>query len=455
MLDRAKHFQGRFFGIQNVVDILEKGVKTAVVSHAQGPFVKSCESGALLRSGLRLAFGLALALSGCAHGVPAAHALRIADNADPDSLNPLLLHDQDTIGYALLYCQTLVGLDASNRLTPVLTTRLPTRSNGDISADGRTLTYRLRRNVRFADGSALTSADVAFTYRAIIDSRNNVLSQDVYRRIRNVTTPNPYTVVVRLKRPWNAAPAVLFAQADFAFGILPHRAFATSQVTHSAWNEHPYGTGPFRVVEWRRGDRVVLGRNPYFSPRPRLARIELKMFPNPESGFVALRAREVDVAYVTPDALERARALRGVRILRTPENATIWLTLQTRKRPTDDLHVRRAIALAVDREAIAKTFHHAFPAASSFLPPVLKPYFDPTLRIARPNVRAANAELESAGWRWHGGLRAKGGMPLEGTFVLVASHVVDVRVATVVQQELAQIGMRVAIKSSQRQCLMR
>jgi peptide/nickel transport system substrate-binding protein len=174
--------------------------------------------------------------------------LFIADNVDPTSLNPLLAHDQDTIGYDLLVTQTLVGLSADNRLVPVLVTRVPSRVNGDVSPDGRTIVYHLRRGIRFADGAELTSADVGFTYRAIVDPRNPVESVDAYRRIAALQTSDRYTVVVRLHRPWNAAVAELFAQADFAFGILPAHAFATTDIRRGAWDQRPFGTGPFRVT---------------------------------------------------------------------------------------------------------------------------------------------------------------------------------------------------------------
>ena len=176
-----------------------------------------------------------LCLASCApfpsHGGDA-HVLRIADLADPSSLDPLLAHDQDTIGYDLLVCQTLIGMDRRNRLIPVLVTQIPSRSNGGISRDGKTIAYRLRKRVRFADGVELTSADVAFTYRAIFDSRNPVLSQDAYRRIASLETPDRYTVIVRLKQPWNAAVSDLFAQSDFAFGILPAHAFSSLSLIH-------------------------------------------------------------------------------------------------------------------------------------------------------------------------------------------------------------------------------
>src|SRR5262249_51783404 len=155
-------------------------------------------------------------------------------------------------------CQTLIGLSADNRDVPILVTRIPSRRNGDISADGMRITYHLRADAHFADGVPLTSADVAFTYRAIFDPRNRTVSVEPYRRIASLTTPDAHTVVIRLRAPWNAAVRVLFAQADYVYGILPKHAFADTKVVGTPWEDAPFGTGPFRVKKWLRGDRIVL-----------------------------------------------------------------------------------------------------------------------------------------------------------------------------------------------------
>lgn len=384
-----------------------------------------------------LALGLALLLAACASGAQragngAAHVLRIADLSDPSSLDPLLAHDQDTIGYDLLVNQTLVGMDAQNRLVPVLVERIPSRANGGISGDGKTIVYRLRKSVRFADGVELTSADVAFTYRAIMDSRNPVLSQDAYRRIASLSTPDRYTVVIRLKRPWNAAVSDLFAQSDFAFGILPAHAFASTALQHAAWEQHPFGSGPFRVTQWRRGDRVVLEPNPYFSPKPKLTRIELRMIPDRGSALVALQARDVDVAPILPQSIAQVERTAGLRVLRTPENATEWLTLQTSRGASKDLRVRHAIALALDAAALEKAYQTAYPRAAAFLPPVL-PWHDPNIQPYPHDMPAARALL--------------GGKTVEALLVLASGNAMWLRMATVVQQELAPAGIRVTIKT--------
>jgi peptide/nickel transport system substrate-binding protein len=388
---------------------------------------------------------IVLALASCSHragGASAVHELRVADLAGPASLDPLLAHDQDTIGFDLLFAQTLVGLSEENRLVPILITRVPSRANGDISRDGRTIVYRLRQGVRFADGRLLTSADVAFTFRAILDPRNPVLSQDAYRRIASLKTPDRSTVVVRLRSPWNAAVRELFAQSDFAFGILPSHAFTSTAVTHAPWEEAAFGTGPFRVTQWRRGDRVVLEPNPYFSPRPQLARIELRMIPDVNSALVALRTGEVDLVRVPAMQVPEVTKVPGLRIAVTALNGMDYLALQTTAAPTNDLHVRRAIAEALDVPLVENVFHGVYPRAAAFLPPTFAWHHASLAPIAR-NDRAAAAELDAAGWRWQNGVRRKNGAPLD--VLLVAQG--RTGFASILQRQLAAIGMNATLKT--------
>jgi peptide/nickel transport system substrate-binding protein len=391
----------------------------------------------------------ALLLAACTRGGGAAnapaHELRIADSSDPSSLNPLLAHDQDTSGFDLLFVQTLIGLSADNRLVPILVTRVPSRANGDVSADGRTIVYHLRRNVRFADGTPMTSADVAFTYRAILDRRNPVLSIDAYRRLASLYAPDRYTVVVRLRAPWNAAVGDLFAQSDFAFGILPAHAFSSTALQNASWENHAFGTGPFRVVQWRRGDRVVLEQNPYFSPRPKLRRIELRMIPDYESGMIGVRTHELDVARIQPPQVAEARSVQSVRVFPTEMNGLDYLALQTAAPPTNDLHVRRAIADALDMQFIAALFHNLYPRAGAFLPPVF-PWHDAGLAPIRHDETAAATELEAAGWRLERGVRVKNGAPLDVVLVRQGQGSGS-PFAAAVQRQLAAVGIRVTIKS--------
>lgn len=378
------------------------------------------------------------ALAACAHtgfgsDRGAGNVLRIADLANPTSLNPLLAHDQETIGNDLLSVQTLTGLDERNRVVPILLTQVPDKRNGGVSADGTTITYHLRHGVRFADGVEFTSADVGFTYRAIIDKRNPVLTQDTYRRIASLTTPDRYTVVVRLKKPWNAAVRDLFAQSDFAFGILPAHAFKSTVVAGADWENRAFGTGPFRVTEWRRGDRIVLEPNPYFSPKPRVGRIELRMIPNYNTGFIALRTHDVDVATLrSVQLVQAAEHTPGITILRTPLNDTEFLDLQTQASPTNRYEVRRAIAYALNMGSLMKVVGGMYPQAGSFLPPVMADMFDGSIRPYPHDPLVARG--------------LNGNRHIGLTIIIQAENEVARRIASVVQQQLNEAGFDAQIK---------
>lgn len=376
------------------------------------------------------------------------HVLRVAYAGDPNSLVPFVAIDQEVLAIDALFCQTLVGLSADNRNVPILVTRIPSRENGDVSPDGTQIVYHLRSGVRFADGVPLTSADVAFTYRAIFDPQNRATSIVPYQRIRSLQTPNRATVVIRLREPWNAAARTLFAQADYNYCILPKHAFADTKVVGTPWESAPFGSGPFRVKTWLRGDRIVLEPNPYYSPRPKLHRIVLQIVPNLNSNFVALRSGAADVGTLTPENVQQAEQIPGIHVLRFPENATRLLYLQTQLAPTSDPRVRRAIADSLDYSALAAAWRNQFTPASSFLPPPIVHWESVSVPPYRYDPKAASRELDAAGWTMRGGVRVKDGVPLGGIIGTNSEDPINVRIATLVQAQLAVAGMQFTIKTN-------
>jgi peptide/nickel transport system substrate-binding protein len=376
------------------------------------------------------------------------HVLRVAYAGDPASLVPFLAIDQDVIALDAFFAQTLVGLSADNRDIPLLVTRVPSRNNGDISADGTQITYHLRPDVRFADGVPFTAADVAFTYQAILDPRNRATLIEPYKRILSLKTPDEHTVVMRLRQPWNAAVRVLFGESDYPYGILPKHAFRDTRVVGTPWENAPFGTGPFRVSAWRRGDRIVLEPNAYFRPKPKLAQIVLEIIPNLNSNFVALEAGSVDVGALTPDNVDRAERLAAIRVVRIPENGTGLLYMQTQLPPTDDFAVRKAIAQAIDMKELSGAWRGQFPTATSFLPPPIVTWKHPPIPPYQHDVAAANSILDAAGWRIANGIRTKGTKTLSGLIGANSQNPTSVRIATIIQSQLGVIGMRLSVKTN-------
>jgi peptide/nickel transport system substrate-binding protein len=374
--------------------------------------------------------------------------LRLALAIDPTSLSPLYAFAQDQIALDLLWCETLVGLDEHNRFVPILITRIPSRANGDISNDGLRITYHLRRDVRFADGVPLTSADVAFTYAAILDPANAASTVDQYQHhIARLTTPDDHTVVIILRRRWSAAVHALFAQSDEAYGILPKHAFTSTKVEGSNWAQRPFGTGPFRVVAWQRGDHISLEPNLDHLPVARLRRIDVRIIPNATSAFDALRTHAVDVAELSPDNVREAQQIAGLRIARTPENGLAALYLQTIAAPTSDRHVRRAIADALDRTQLSTAWHNEYPLADSIFPPPVVTWRPRDTPFYPHDLQRAQRELDRAGWHLHGSQRIKDGSPLGLVLVADASRPLYVRIGVAIQAQLTRLGADVTIKN--------
>ncbi len=376
------------------------------------------------------------------------HVLRIAYAGDPNSLVPLVAIDQDVIGLDALFCETLVGLSADNRTVPILVTRVPSRQNGDISPDGKRITYHLRSDARFADGVPFTSADVAFTYKAIFDPRNRATTVETYRRVVSLQTPDAHTVVIHLDKPWNAAVRALFAQSDYPYGILPKHAFEDTKVVGTPWEDAPFGTGPFRVTQWKRGDRIILEANRYYNPAPKLKRIVMEIVPDLNSNFVALQSGAADVGRFTAENVSQGERIPGIRVLRVPENATGFLYLQTQAAPTKDVHVRRAIAYALDRPELANAWHGEYLSASSFLPPPIVSWKSVSIAAYPHDLYAVRDELTAAGWRMTDGVWTKNGEALGGIVGANSEDPVSVRVATLVQTQLAAAGMRFSVKTN-------
>lgn len=366
--------------------------------------------------------------------------------SDPRSLNPLFVTSQTDVDLGQLTTETLVGLSAENRIVPLLADPVPSRSNGGISPDGKTIVYHLRRDARFADGVPLTSKDVAFTYRAILDPRNPITDAEPYRRVAALQTPDAHTVVVRLKSPWAAAVSELFAVSDFIYGILPAHAFSSTDISRSSWNERPFGSGPFRVDRWNHGDDVVLVPNPYAWRRPRLHRLTYRILPDQTTLFVALQTGSVDAAALTEDQIAQARGTRGIHTIATPQNHTVYMEFQTQRSPVDDPLVRRAVVEAIDRDRIRTTIFLNLQQSATTEIPTIFPAHDPNVMQPKYDPHAASADLDRAGWRLSGAVRAKNGHPLTLLFAYVSTSIPARRLATVVQDDLSRVGIEATVK---------
>jgi peptide/nickel transport system substrate-binding protein len=383
---------------------------------------------------------------------PWTHAgvLRLADVADPDSLNPLLSTMDLSYDLSSLIFSYLVVADARGTMTGDLAAAVPTLANGGISRDGTRYTYRLRPGVRWHDGAALTARDVAFSWRAIMNPRNNVLHREGYDQVVRIETPDDRTVVVRLKRRYPPFVTQFFTTLqEGAKPVVPEHLLAGMPAINDApFNAQPVGSGPFRFVSWERGRRIVLAANDrYFKGRPKLERVELAILPDVNTIATQLQTHEVDMP-VSSNALlyDRFKTAPGLRATLTDWNSQLILMLDDARPALRHVEVRRAIARAIDSTVlIAKLSYGTALPAGDIVPPGSigfannRPYaYDP---------RAAIALLERGGWRLGpDGIRTNGATRLDLVMV-VAPTGMGPAVAVQLQQMLRAAGIGLTIKT--------
>jgi peptide/nickel transport system substrate-binding protein len=404
---------------------------------------------------LALVFLTACARAGSG-GSPAPGVARFDLAADPLSLNPLFLH-QDAASVeqqvARLAFLPFLDLDARGRFVPELLERVPTVANGDVSPDGRTIVFRLRPGVRWSDGLPVTSGDVLWTLHAIMDPRNPVPSREGYDLIDHAWAPNALTVVFHLRRAWAPAATTLFSYGFRPQFVLPAHVLRSplqQPLAQAPFNAAPtVGDGPFTFVSWTRGDSLEYRANPnYWRGKPAIGRLDLRIIPDPNTNLVLLKSGQLDWNLIAPSQQAGLRGAAGVAFRYVPTAVVAGLVFNTTHAPLDDVRVRRALAMSIDRAAIsAKITLGRYPVTNQ-LQPQFSWAYDPSVHEPAFDPARADALLDRAGWRRQaGGMRMKNGRPLTLVYVQFPESATGVRVAAFVQAELRSRGIVVEVKS--------
>lgn len=315
--------------------------------------------------------------------------LRLPSN-EPLYLNPLLQTQLD-MANPLIF-EGLIGLDS--RLDPV--ERLATR--WELSNDGKTLTFKLRENVKWHDGEPFTARDVEFTFNAIRETRAASVWKGYMAPVESLTVPDEHTVVVTYKEPF--APALM----AWTVGILPRHVYGGGDLAQSPANKEPIGTGPYKLQRWEPGKRLLLAANDsWWYGRPYIDSIELLVDIPQEKVVEALNKGDIDFADVSDitlwrDHLQSPEFRESFEVSDVVEAHFRVIAWNTQRQHLADKRVRLALTLALDRGRLIDEvlFGQARPLSGPFFPnmygadPSIAPYpFDP--------ARAA-ALLDEAGY---------------------------------------------------------
>jgi peptide/nickel transport system substrate-binding protein len=299
-----------------------------------------------------------------------------------------------------------------------------------VSPDKKTYTFTLRPGVKFSNGHPMTSADVKFS---IDQSRKPTKGWGyIDSAIKSVDAPSPEKVVIHLAHPW----APLLADLSlFSNGIVPNN---YGGETASQFYRHPIGTGPFKWGFWHKGSALQLVRNPYYwqQGKPYLNSVTWTDVPSDNTRELQLKGGQAQIdefpAWSTVSSL---KATAGVTMNLFKSTRTDYLAFNELRKPFQDVHVRRAISLAIDRAALVKAvlFGNGEPA-NSFMPPQV-PYYQKATKGLQYDLTAAKAEM------------AKSSVPhgFTTTILIPSGNSDNSTIATILQSELKPLGIKLKI----------
>jgi peptide/nickel transport system substrate-binding protein len=363
-----------------------------------------------------------------------------ASGSDLESANPLVtIHplSRQVQRYALF--TTLARYDSA--LAPV-----PYAARSwEWSPDRRTLRFHLMTPLRWHDGVPTTAADVAFTLLAARDPATGYPRAGDLASVDTVVAIDDSTADVRFRAPQPAFPLV-FCELP----VLPRHLLAAvprRDMRRAPFNDAPIGNGPFRFVERVPNQRWVFARNDDFPEAlggpPLLRGFVVAVVDEATTKFAGLASGELDVAGVSPAMAALVRRDATLRLVEYPILFETGIVLNTHRPPFDDVRVRHAISLSIDRARLVRVALAGFgrPAAGPVAPEL--PYAD-TVPPAFDPARA-DSLLDAAGWvRGADGRRTRAGAPL--TFTLLTVGTADNALEQLVQADLGARGITVRIR---------
>lgn len=311
----------------------------------------------------------------------------------------------------------------------------------EVSEDGMTWTVDIRNDVKFTDGEPLTAEDVAFTYNTLRDTS----SVNDFTMLREAEATDGDTVVFHMARPYSIWPYTMAI-----VGIMPEHAYGV------AYGEHPVGSGRYMLKQWDKGQQVILEANPdYYGEAPLMKQVTI-LFMDEDAAFAAAKSGQVDLAYTAAPYSEQTvngyELLsfetvdnRGFNLPAVPSQTMVDENVAAGNDFTADVNVRRAINLAINREAMIENVLNGYGSPAYSVCDKM-PWYNDAAQVSYEPQKAAEI-LDTAGWQTGAdGIREKDGVRAAFTLMYPASDSVRQALAADTANQLKEIGIDVTIE---------
>ena len=387
----------------------------------------------------------------------------------PSILNPYLSSGTKDVESSSVILEPLLRFNERGEMVANLAAEVPTVANGGFSADFKTITYKLRPNLKWSDGSAFTASDVLFTYEYCTGIKG-CAKANTFAPVERVVAVDPLTVRITFKaaKPYpydvfNGATTPILQRNQFKDCLGDKAPTCTQQ------NFNPIGTGPFMVREFRPNDVIQLVANPnYRDPaRPSFATMTIKGGGDAAAaGRAVMETGEFDYAWnlqLAPDVLGRmARGGKGkvvsafgtlverIEINLTDPNPRHGELRSTTRHPhpfLTDIRVRRALSMAIDRNILVEIGYGPAGRVTCNLVPAPIAFASDNTDCVKQDMAGAKALLDQAGWRpGPDGVRVKDGVKLEINY-LTSTNAVRQNFQALVKQWWTELGVSTNLRN--------
>ena len=368
----------------------------------------------------------------------------VALGANPEHLN-ISLSSSVIIGLAASAAtEGLVRISRDYQLKPALAT------SWNVSADGKSITFKLRTGVKWHDGKPFTSADVKYTFEKITPLHPRASS--VFRNVDSIEAPDDQTVIIKLKAPF--APFVDFLTAENT-GIQPKHIFEGTDALKNPANNAPIGTGPFKFDSWKPGESVTFVRNPDYwdAGKPYVDRLVFRILPDSNSRILALESGDVDFVSNYDIAFGDVARLKRSKDIAIEEGRghprVLLLFFNTKKPPLDNIAVRAALFRGLDRKLMLESgFANIGGLGTSSISPAMSWAYNPEvdyMKMYAYDTARANKELDDAGFK-----KGADGNRFTLRFTYDPAQPGFKEVADIVRANWQALGVNVALESRER-----
>ena len=366
----------------------------------------------------------ALLVGGAAAGNALAQGtLRVAIPSNLNTLDPAKTKLGEEYILNFLLFGGLTEINASGAVIPDLAlTWTP-------DADQKVWRFTLRKGVKFHNGREMDANDVKTTFDRILDPATGSVARAVFDIVDKVEVVDKYTVVFRLKIPYSGFPEVV---SDRQARIVPKDQLDTLAST-------PIGTGPFKFKSWLPGDRVEIVKNPdyYVAGVPRLDGVLFRIMPESAAEVAALQTGAIDLVWSVPlEAIKDLEKDKNIVIDAVPTSSWDGLIMNVTQKPFDDVRVRRAVALAIDKKTMVDLalFGHGKPSHTMISP--ASRFYNADLPIGTADTARAKKLLAEAGYP----------DGFETTLFVSSGRPARDRIAVVSREMLKAIGIKANIE---------